>query len=524
MSFILALLLILQGQNTVGFRIAGQVVSASGNPVLGARVSIYVPGHADKQLSVVNGDNGEFAFTDLAPGKYSLQVNNHGRAEGYLEYQEYSTAIAVGPGLDTEHIRFEIHPGAQISGSVLDEAGDAVRNGSVYLFARWMYRGSPMTGLRQTKTTGNDGSFHFTHLEPGTYYVAVAGRPWYSRPQVQVQQFAGRGNAITTVPNPELDVCYPLTYYSGAISAEAATPIEVEPGSNVEIHFTLQPAAAVHVTLDGLVNTAERRVNASWRVAGPGGTIFDVPPTWGNETGVAICPGTYRISTDEWVNNQMAAYGSQDVTLTSDTTVRLADAVKTSVTGKILFEGQFPPGIAVLLEGVNNTNQAPAFVEKDGSFDMRDVAPGRYNLRLANTEELYMKSIAVKGSGKFSNGALELNRGAKVELTIQVARGVGQIDGVALREGQAMAGAMVLAIPQDFSHGNYIPRDQSDSDGTFSLRYAWPGKYLVVAIDDGRELAYADGAVMQPYRAKAVEVTVPSAEASRVQVEVQRRR
>jgi hypothetical protein len=58
---------------------------------------------------------------------------------------------------------------------------------------------------------------------------------------------------------------------------------------------------------------------------------------------------------------------------------------------------------------------------------------------------------------------------------------------------------MVLLLPQDMSHSLLIARDQSDSDGTFTLRDIHPGRYTLVAIDDGRDLAYQDPAVMKAY-------------------------
>ena len=45
-------------------------------------------------------------------------------------------------------------------------------------------------------------------------------------------------------------------------------------------------------------------------------------------------------------------------------------------------------------------------------------------------------------------------------------------------------------------------RDQSDSDGTFTLREILPGRYTVVAIERGWELDWQDPAVLKPYLAR----------------------
>jgi hypothetical protein len=51
-------------------------------------------------------------------------------------------------------------------------------------------------------------------------------------------------------------------------------------------------------------------------------------------------------------------------------------------------------------------------------------------------------------------------------------------------------------------------RDQSDSDGSFSLRDVVPGQYIVVAIEDGWELDWARPNAMGRYLPGVIPVTV----------------
>jgi len=44
-----------------------------------------------------------------------------------------------------------------------------------------------------------------------------------------------------------------------------------------------------------------------------------------------------------------------------------------------------------------------------------------------------------------------------------------------------------------------VRRDQSDSDGTFTLAGAIPGKYTVVAIENGWDLEWLNPDVIKPY-------------------------
>jgi hypothetical protein len=68
---------------------------------------------------------------------------------------------------------------------------------------------------------------------------------------------------------------------------------------------------------------------------------------------------------------------------------------------------------------------------------------------------------------------------------------------------------MVVLVPRDpVANGDQFRRDQSDSDGSFSLRDVAPGEYTVVAIEDGWELDWARPEVIDYYLSKGVAVTV----------------
>jgi hypothetical protein len=51
-------------------------------------------------------------------------------------------------------------------------------------------------------------------------------------------------------------------------------------------------------------------------------------------------------------------------------------------------------------------------------------------------------------------------------------------------------------------------RDQSDSDGSFALRDVAPGRYTVVAIEDGWDLDWARPEVIGRYLSGGIPVTV----------------
>jgi hypothetical protein len=84
---------------------------------------------------------------------------------------------------------------------------------------------------------------------------------------------------------------------------------------------------------------------------------------------------------------------------------------------------------------------------------------------------------------------------------------------------------MILLLPQDQNRSLLIRRDQSDSDGTFTLPQVVPGRYTLLGIDDGRDLAYQDPSVMKPYLAggQVIDIPLPNEELVKVNVVGRRR-
>ncbi len=508
---------------TATFRIAGRVVHTNGNPVRGAQVAVSLSQRPQDQVSTVTGDSGDFVIAGLAPGKYPLQVSYHGWSQFYKQFDDYNTGIAVGPGLDSEHIEFPLDTPASIIGTVSDDVGDPVRSAMVYLFRQSIRQGAPQIGVAMNGNTGSDGSFHFAHLAAGTYYLAVSGRPWYAQ-NAPAMHYVGTEQVADAAPPPELDVAYPVTYYANSTNADSATPIKLDQGARMQIQFTLQPVAALHIAFEGVETNPGRHTWANLQAMGPGGALIPAP-IGATETGVnGIAPGRYVISAyTSAPNNTNISLGTETVSLQGDSTVNLNAGVRTIVKGRVVCNSGIPQSMAVLLEAAVNSNQAAGFVARDGSFSIDNVAAGRYNLRLSNTPDMYLSSVDVKGA-LYSKGVLEIREGAQVELTIKAASGLTKLDGVAVRDEKPFAGAMVLLVPQDYSHGNYIPRDQSDSDGTFTLNLAPPGRYTLLAIDDGRDLEYANPAQIAAYLPGGRAVELPLPPNSSVQVQVQARK
>jgi hypothetical protein len=80
--------------------------------------------------------------------------------------------------------------------------------------------------------------------------------------------------------------------------------------------------------------------------------------------------------------------------------------------------------------------------------------------------------------------------------------------GRVVKGGAAVAGAMVLLLPEVFEAPGLIRRDQSDGDGSFSLTDITPGRYVLLAVAANDELEYAKPEAMQGYLSGAKRIVV----------------
>jgi hypothetical protein len=215
----------------------------------------------------------------------------------------------------------------------------------------------------------------------------------------------------------------------------------------------------------------------------------------------------------------------QGVDASRDATVDItgiASTVEVRVTGtlKALAGGGLPlnPGIGIRdrQTSTNFTAQASA----DGKFEFQNgVKPGRYDVTLFSPAPFSIAGVEATGA-KVSGRSVEIGS-EPVQLTINLSSGAGMVQGVALRDGKPVGGVMILLVPQEFEQGTELfRRDQSDSDGTFTL-IAVPGRYTLVAIENGWGQEWANPAVLKTWLKSGEAVDVAPSGKYNIKVAVQ---
>lgn len=96
-----------------------------------------------------------------------------------------------------------------------------------------------------------------------------------------------------------------------------------------------------------------------------------------------------------------------------------------------------------------------------------------------------------------------------MEITLTAVEGAVTLEGLALRDGKGLAGTMVVLVPKDLQKIPLLARrDQSDSDGSFSLQNVYPGDYTLVALANAWELDWSHPETMARYLPGGQTVTV----------------
>jgi len=526
------------------FRISGRVIDAiTGQPLARASVAIdptnssNTPNPPDSGRVEITDEQGLFAFAAVPPGKYVLSARHRGYlTQMYQQHENFMTAIVVGPGLESENLIFGLRPGASISGDVLDESDDPIRHADVMLFHQFIAGGRRRTLQVRRANTNDEGHYHFSHLNPGTYFVGVSAQPWYAQHGVRhrVKQVNQDGNEIGLQPliehDQSLDVVYGIAFFSNAGDLPGATPIALHSGDMAIADFRLRPVPAAHVLVRTPAVEPEQSTNVSVTQ-----TVADNDTIWVPAQVNQVAPGLVEVSGvpqgryNLVMNSQhgnTATRRTQSVQLENDAEVDATRSASSLVVSGILRveDGSpVPQPARVRLRTSGAGEFWDTIVSATGEFSFKDnpVETGKYELMIIEPQGLFIRSLA-SANAKTSGRSLEIATAQDVTVTINASKGNGRITGVALEKDKPAGGVMIVLAPLDLkSNPALFRRDQSDSDGTFTLNAVAPGPYTLMAIEDGWDLEWADPAVLQKYIAGGESVQIAPNQKTDVSVKVQ---
>jgi len=520
---------------TPGYRISGTMRdSAEGRKLAGAVVTILQVGGVGASLRTTTGNDGRFLFEGLSAGKYRLSARKRGLASRqYKEHEEFSAAIAVGPGRTAEDIQFSLPRGAVISGVVRDEANDPVRDTLVKLLRAGVSAGRSEAAEISQTTTNDEGRYHFAQLEPGEYLVSVKAEPWYANHRLPRWNKALDGGASEAGQVPETsvnadyaarDVTYAVMYFPNAASKAEATPIHVAWGESADADFNLQPVPAIHLSVRTAVgepvNVMRHDGGFAERIEGrtlaEGSTIWYVG---------GLTPGQVTITF--FPPGENAQRRSRVVELSGSAQLderSLPPGVSMEGVVKMADHAALPERTEIILESTQaNEVVASQAVGAGGTFRFQDgsLEPGTYKVGVYGANEAVVVGVSAS-EATVDGDKVTIGAERDVKLAVTIAQGTSHVNGVAMHDARPLEGIMMLLVPLDFGGpAGLYRRDESDSDGTFEFEGVVPGNYLGVGIEEGWDLGWGKAEVLGKYLARGTKVVVGKDGVSNVKVEVQ---
>lgn len=470
---------------------------------------------------VLSAKDGTFTFSRLKAGAYTLSAGRRGFSQQtYQQHEQFSTGIVVGPDKDPGQIVFRLQPDASLSGRIVDEHNEPVPNAQVILFRDGMQNGRRGIFRMQQAQSSDEGMYRFGRVRPGKFYVAVVATPWYAqyggmRGRMAVFRVDGGPSPAADDGSAALDMAFPVTFYPGVTDSARAEAIELKPGQRETADFALLAMPSIHVRVNTPGGEPRRFVNVNvsqeiFDASEIGARARSMPAGEGVTEVAGLTPGRYTFQVHTGAPDRRATPTvMREVDVAANMDLNVADAPPgVNVAGTLRYDGPPPSESARLVLRRGGSFQGPVKLQIGAKGEIsseQPVSPGTYELAFP-VNGYQISRVAVNGA-KLKGQSIQIGT-SDVRLTIVVAKASGQVEGVASRDGKPMAGVMVVLVPEDSERPPLFRRDQSDSDGSFHLSGVTPGRYTLLALENGWDLEWSKPEVLKPYLAGGQPVQV----------------
>ena len=519
----------LAAQSTDATKLGGVsgVVAESKSEAPVAKALVIVRGNqkagaGDAGIGIRTSASGAFTFRDLEPGTYQITVER----AGYVSAPENKgKTVTVKAAENTSDVKLELLRTGAISGRVFDTDGEPLGRASIQVLPlrKGATRGS-------YATTDDRGEYRAFDLAPGKYTI------------VATYQASGQERAIRMQRPPASDGraiqdAYASVYYPGTIDGTQALAVPVETGADlhgIDFHMVRTHAVRVHGHVSG-PGGLFTMVNLQPSDQGSGGQARDAVVSPKGEFELAdVLPGAYWLSAasggldsaSRSITRRMVQIGDQDID-----DLQLALGAGQKLTGRLVApDGRsLPQGLIVLLESrVSGDQQANAIgqVGSDGTFSMRDVAPGAYDALIASVEasddDLYLASIKMGEADALAEG-VHVGEAAPDSIVITFKpNGAAIACTVRDEQGSPFPSARVLLVP-DAPKTNRLALHgecKTSADGTCKINGITPGDYHLYAMPDDPQIDHRDPDLLKAVQEKGKAVTLAEGQQEKLDVKI----
>jgi hypothetical protein len=524
------------------YRITGTVVSStSGIPVQHCHLTATLnargrgagtrrfAGSQATQQSFDADEHGRFSISLPSAGAWHLSAAARGFVtQAYQEHQQFSSAVVLTPEAPAIDLRFQLAPEAVVTGTVLDEAGEPIRNARLALLT--VPQPGPDTkplpmGTRAVTQTDDRGIYEFANIPPGDYRITLQAQPWYA---AAAQRPIGLPTPDAPQLDPSLDVAYPLTWFPGVDDPSLADTVTLQGGDTRQADFHLVPIPSIHLRIvpspGQQTNLRSNPIFPIVEKVVPGGNNFAFTPVTTNVNPQGqvdiggLAPGVYRIrmqgqgldSRTSLVDVSASSTRTLEIGAPSDVAnitlhfdgIDDTQADENSVEVQLIHTetGEAVPRANTEIRAGPATLRQRRQPETPDPDRVIQALPGSYEVVLRSRQDIYLTGITMP-SAEVKGRTVKVHAGDSI-MTLHVASGRATVSGVATLAGKPVGGAMILLVPATLGDPNGLPilrRDQTNTDGSFELADVIPGQYILTAIDHGWQVNWNDPSTLRGY-------------------------
>ncbi len=516
--FLLSLAVMAQGQ-TGPYSISGIVSnSATGEPVKNALVTLnfqFMPrpeGGATARapiplrgpVSTLSGVGGDFVFSSLPEGRYSLAAQKPG-----FTFEPSPTPGMITLNSSLTNASLKLSPLGVIEGKVIDREGEVVPGVNVVAISVNIVDGMRITKSQRSVSTNDVGGYRLWNLQRGKYYIKAAGRSGGTF------NYIGDG---TPAYDSSLGT-FPPVYSGGAQDLDSATPVTIGPGTRAraDIDVTREPSVRIRGVLSNFEPTpavkfellrGEEDVSASRVLVNTATGKFEIED---------VTPGTYLLRATQGTKARVevpVTIGDRDLNnvslpLSPGVTVKaFVHSLETQlqpVTDRddAAFDRSEPPGCQLSLRGSsrNSDGTYPFTQDSEGELKAENVLPGAYHLGLSCFAG-YVLSALSGATDLLSHPTLIISPGvAPAPIDITVKDGGGAIEGKLIVD-TVLPQPGVLLIPSSSATTGPVMASVYKSPAGLEFRFQnlSPGDYTLYAFSQRDEVEYRNPLFIQSLR------------------------
>lgn len=169
--------------------------------------------------------SGLFRFSALEPGHYTISAS---KPEFQVSADNVQN-LQVELSSSKNDLQLKLSPLGVISGKVVDQGGQPLRGVNVIALTMQMEDGWRRTRSDRSVSTDDRGIYRLWNLQPGKYYIKAAGQT------AATYSYVGE-----VTPQFFADESFAPAYFGGGKTLDAASPIEIEQGSEAHADITLK--------------------------------------------------------------------------------------------------------------------------------------------------------------------------------------------------------------------------------------------------------------------------------------------